>query len=465
MAYRNVKNSGGEVVVDLGSLNPKQKLFCQSRTRYTAYGGARGGGKTHVLRVKAFGGALTYPGIRILIVRKEYPELEQNIILPMRKMIPQEIATYNGSMRMMFFVNGSVIKFGHYGPNDDDEYQGVEYDWIFMEEATQFTERQFRTLGACLRGSTKLPRRMYLTCNPGGVGHMWVKRLFVTRQYRDGERAEDYSFVPATVDDNPQLIEASPEYKQMLDLLPEDVRAAWRYGDWDALAGTFFPEFRRETHVIKPFRRIPDEWKKYRAFDYGLDMFACLWIAQDFEGRSYVYREVQQSGLIVSDAAKLALDLTPPWEHIEFTLAPPDIWNRQKDSGKSMAELFAENGLGLVRASNNRVQGWMALKEMLKPMRNDEDRPGLLVTEDCAGLVEYLPAIQHDEKNPSDCATEPHDVTHICDACRYYAVTRTLGAELAQAVEPDDVAETTMDYDEAMTGGDMDSGYLTYGGG
>ena len=218
MGYQKFQNRGGAVRIDLGDLNPKQKLFCQSRSRYTAYGGARGGGKTHVLRIKAFGGALTYPGIRILIVRKEYPELEQNIILPMRKLIPPELAAYNGTMRMMFFANGSVIKFGHYGPNDDDEYQGVEYDWIFMEEATQFSERQFRTLGACLRGATKVPRRMYLTCNPGGIGHMWVKRLFVDREYRDGEKPEDYTFIPATVDDNPQLLEASPEYKQMLDL-------------------------------------------------------------------------------------------------------------------------------------------------------------------------------------------------------------------------------------------------------
>lgn len=464
MAYKNFKNSGGTVSVDLGDLNPKQKLFCQARTRYVAYGGARGGGKTHVLRVKAFGGALTYPGIRILIVRREYPELEQNIILPMRKMIPAELATYNGSMRMMFFANGSTIKFGHYGPGDDVEYQGLEFDWIFMEEATQFTETQFRTLGACLRGATKLPRRMYLTCNPGGIGHLWVKRLFVTRQYRDGERAEDYTFIPATVDDNPQLLEASPEYKQMLDLLPEDVRRAWRYGDWDALAGTFFPEFRRETHVIKPFYRIPAEWKKYRAFDYGLDMFACLWIAVDYDGRAYVYREVQQSGLIVSEAAKLALDLTPPTEHIECTIAPPDMWNRQKDSGKSMAELFAENGLGLLRASNNRIQGWMALKEMLKPMKNEQDRPGLLVTEDCVGLIENLPAIQHDEKNPSDCATEPHDITHCVDAIRYFAVTRTLGAERVEVPEEPEFEDAAVDYDEEMTGGDMTDDYMTYGG-
>jgi phage terminase large subunit len=457
-----IKSNNSSVNVDLGTLNPKQKLFCQSRTRYTAYGGARGGGKTHVLRVKAFGGALTYPGIRILIVRKEYPELEQNIILPMRKMVPQELASYNGSMRMMFFANGAMIKFGHYGPKDDEEYQGQEYDWIFMEEATQFTERQFRILGACLRGVNRIPKRMYLTCNPGGIGHLWVKRLFVDREYREGERDKDYSFIHATVEDNPQLMKASPEYVQMLDLMPEDVRRAWRYGDWDALSGTFFPEFRKETHVASSFVRVPAEWKKYRAFDYGLDMFACLWIAVDFEGRCYVYREVQMPNLIVSDAAKLALSLTPPHEQIMCTIAPPDMWNRQKDSGKSMAELFAENGLGLLKASNNRVQGWMSVKEMLKPMKSDTDKPGLLVTEDCRGLIRNLPVIQHDDKNPSDCATEPHDITHILDALRYFCVTRTLQPDIpsSQILYEDDDGT---DYDDAMTGGEMTEDYMMYG--
>lgn len=466
MAYGFKKARGDEntSVVNFGELNPKQKQFCQARTRYVAYGGARGGGKSHVLRIKAIGGALNYKGIRILIVRREYPELEQGLIIPMRKMIPAEVASYNGTMRMFTFINGSIIKFGHYGAGDDLEYQGLEYDWIFIDEATQFTESQFRTLGACLRGSTPLPRRMYLTCNPGGIGHAWVKRLFVDREYNKGENGDDYTFIQATIDDNPQLMEASPEYRQMLDMLPEDVRRAWRYGDWDALAGTYFPEFRKETHVIEPFYKIPAEWKKYRAFDYGLDMFACLWIAVDFDNRCYVYREVQQSGLIVSEAAKLALDLTPTGENIEFTIAPPDMWNRQKDSGKNMAEIFAQNGVGLVKASNNRIQGWMALKEMLKPLHGEKDKPGLLVTSECRGLIRNIMLIQHDEKSPNDCATEPHDITHICDAARYFAITRTLGAEYAPQTDEDEIDSGGTDYDEEMTGGEADAAYLSYGG-
>ena len=183
----------------------------------------------------------------------------------------------------------------------------------------------------------------------------------------------------------------------------------------------------------------------------------------DFEGRCYVYREVQQKGLIVSEAAALALSLTPQHEQVEFTIAPPDMWNRQKDSGKSMAELFAQNGVGLVKASNNRVQGWMAEKEMLRPMKSEKDKPGILVTNDCTGLIRNIMLIQHDSKNPSDCATEPHEITHINDALRYFCITRTLGAELVLRRD-DDYDTSITDYDDEMTGGDVSADYLAYGG-
>ena len=105
----------------------------------------------------------------------------------------------------------------------------------------------------------------------------------------------------------------------------------------------------------------------------------------------------------------------------------------------------------------------MALKEMLKPMLDENDKPGLLVTEDCRGLIENLPAIQHDEKNPSDCATEPHSITHICDAIRYFAVTRTLGAERTEDYEEPEFEDEAVDYDEEMTGGAMTEDYMAYG--
>lgn len=464
MANKSIPNSGGEIYLNLGDLNPKQKLFTQARTKYIAYGGARGGGKTHVARLKAIMGCIGYPGIRILFVRREYPELEQTVIIPMRKLIPPELAVYNGTMHMFTFINGSIIKFGHYGANDELEYQGQEYDWIFMDEATQFTEDQFLVLCACLRGANKIPKRIYLTCNPGGIGHFWVKRLFVTCDYKDDENPGDYTFIKATVKDNPQLMENNPDYIRQLEHQPPDRRAAWLDGDWDAMSGAFFPEVSKKRHVVPDFWKIPAEWRKYRAFDFGLDMFACLWIAVDYDGRGYVYRETNVENLTVSDAAKLMLDMTPPGELISATIAPPDMWSRTKESGKTMAQLFAENGVGLLKASNSRVQGWMALKENLKPLKNPEDRPGLLFCEGCKEIFDHISTIQHSEKDPNDCSTEPHYLTHNCDALRYFAVTRLLAADRPQVQEPPDLEDQHLtDYDEAMTGGEADDGYLNYG--
>jgi phage terminase large subunit len=465
---RPAKGAHGVIQLDFGTPNPKQKKFLSSTCRYTAYGGARGGGKSWAVRAKGSAGALNYPGIKILMLRRTYPELESTIISPLIEFLNtakldgkpagDKLFTYNATMRTLYFTNGSVIKFGHLqSPNAIHEYQGQEYDWIFMDEATHFTEWEFRTLAATLRGVNKIPKRFYLTCNPGGVGHLWVKRLFVERDYKPEEKPKDYVFIPATVEDNTVLMENSPDYIQMLDLLPDDIRAAHRYGDWDAMAGQFFPEFTRKTHVVKPFP-VPDEWPRYRAIDYGLDMFACLWVAVDFDGRAWVYREAQQSGLIVSDAAALMRSLTLPGERIQYTIAPPDLWSTQKDTGRTMAEVYAQNGVGLVKASNSRVQGWLTLKEYLKPGR--DGRPMLLVSEDCPCLIRNLPSLQHSEKNPSDCATEPHDITHICDAARYFVQFRTLGAIRPQARDEDDEDDERQDYDEAMCGGEPDDSYL-----
>ena len=152
-----------------------------------------------------------------------------------------------------------------------------------------------------------------------------------------------------------------------------------------------------------------------------------------------------------------------PEEQIQFTVAPPDMWSTQKDSGRTMAEIFTENGIGLVRASSQRIQGWMVVKEFLK-LRPD-GKPGMLFTTDCPRIIRDLPALQHDEKNPSDVAKEPHDITHSPDAIRYALIYRTMGARLEPVKPERDEDETVEDYDEYMTGGQAESGYLAYGGG
>lgn len=464
MARNSKAPKGGEATIKMGRPNSdKQEQFFASRVDYTCYGGARGGGKSWCTQRKSVGGCLEYPGIRMLIVRRTYEDLENSVINPILGLLPKEVAEYNQSKHFLQFANGSSIKFGNmesYGAATGGKYQGQEFDWIFMEEATQFTEHEFRGIDACRRGATPFPKRMYLTANPGGVGHQWVKRLFVSRDFLPDEDPDDYLFIKATVEDNKDLMKNSPNYVKQLDLLPEDIRMAHRYGDWDALSGGFFPEFTVRTHVVEPFP-IDPRWAKYRAFDYGLDCFACLWIAVDFEGRCYVYREFAEGKLIVSDAARAARAVTPIEERIEYTIAPPDMWSTQKDTGKTMAQVFIESGMPIIKANNSRVQGWMAVKELLKPMA--DGKPVLMVFNTCKGLIDDIMAIQHDEKNVSDCAKQPHDITHRPDALRYFCQMRTLPAEMVDEEEPEDWGRQKLtSYEDFMVGGEVDESYLNY---
>ena len=201
------KDKPGELKLDFGKATKKQQEFLKANTKYVAYGGARGGGKTHVARLKAVGLCLNYEGIKVLMVRVHYPELIANLIDPILAWVPSEMYSYNGTEHKMTFFNGSTIKFGHYDSKAaENEYQGVEYDVIFLEEATQLSERAFLFLASCCRGVNDFPKRIYLTCNPGGVGHIWVKRLFIDRRFindpNNPERSEnpkDYTTIRATV--------------------------------------------------------------------------------------------------------------------------------------------------------------------------------------------------------------------------------------------------------------------------
>ena len=461
MAAKKPKEQSKVINIDLGTPNsePQWKYFL-SKAKYTCYGGARGGGKSWSTQRKSILLALEYPGIKILIIRREYSDMENSIIDPILGLLPSTIYSYNKTEHRINFTNGSIIKFGNmpgYGAAVMGRYQGQEHDVLFLEEATQFLESEFRGLAAIVRGTNKFPKRIYLTCNPGGVGHFWVKRLFVDRKYKPGEDPKDYVFIPATVDDNVDLKNANPDYIAQLELLPPDIRKAHRYGDWNALSGVYFGEFSDGVHTCKPFP-IPKHWQKYRSMDYGLDMFFCLWVAIDENERCYVYRQYAQSDMVVSEAARVQLQLTPKDENIDFTIAPPDMWARNRESGKTQASLFAENGVGLLRADNNRLAGWAALKELFK-IRED-GKPGLIVFDTCSELIECVKSLQHDQNNTNDVAKKPHEITHGPDALRYFAQTRLLAAEQVLPEDEEEDEGGGMDYMSYVCGTGVSSSYI-----
>lgn len=456
---------------------PKQIRFFSSTKRYIAYGGARGGGKSWAARTKALLLAMDSDkqGIQILFLRRTLKELRENHLYPMQKMlnplISLGVVQYKDQTKEFIFPGGSRIVFGYCEAERDVlQYQGQAYDVIFIEEATQFTELQFTTLTESNRSSgmmaIQFSPRMYFTCNPGGVGHTWVKRLFIDRDYRNKEKAENYEFIQSLVYDNDYLMINNPEYVENLENLPEQRRKAMLYGDWDAFEGQYFDEFRRDIHIIDPFV-IPEHWRRYVTLDYGLDMLAAYWIALSPENVAYVYKERYQSNLIISEAAKAILE-TNNGEKIYQWLAPPDLWNRRQDTGKSAAQLFLENGINLIPSKNDRVQGWYCLKEWLKPVDSRDEQTGepiktaaMKITKNCVNLIRTLPQLQHDEKNPNDVANEPHELTHAPDALRGFAITYARPATI-----PEKPRKYNFDFEKPKPdnykGGEIDSSYMRW---
>lgn len=405
------------------SVTKKQKKFIDAKEGEVLFGGAAGGGKSYGQVVDALLFALRYPGSKQLILRRTFAELDKSLIRTALALYPRDIYTFNSSSHTGKFKNGSCIDFG-YCANESDvyQYQSAEYDCIRFDELTHFTEAQYIYLISRLRGANGFPKQIKSSTNPGGVGHTWVKSRFVDPSSPNtpflGDDGMERIFIPSLLDDNSFLTSKDPGYKRRLEALPEREKKALLYGDWNIFEGQYFTEFRQEKHVIAPFE-IPSSWRKYRTLDYGLDRLAVLWIAVAPDRRAYVYREYCESSLPISAAARAITERTPEGEDIYATLAPPDLFSRSQESGKSKASIFSEYGVNFTKTSNDRECGWLAIKELLCER---DGVCGLAIFSTCTELIKCLPALAVDKIRPTDCATEPHEITHAPDALRGFAI-------------------------------------------
>jgi phage terminase large subunit len=424
------------------SVTRKQMAFIRSTAFETLFGGAAGGGKSYAQLIDALVFALTYPRSRQLMLRRTFPELRRSLIQVSLDLYPADCGVYKESVHRWIFANESILEFGFCdSENDVTKYQSAEYDVIRFDELTHFTEFQFTYLLSRIRGVNGYPKQVKSSTNPGGIGHQWVKERYIDRLV-PGEESEGRLFLPARVTDNTFLMQSDPAYLHRLQMLDEKSRRALLNGEWDLFEGQYFPEFSRSLHV-QEIADIPVGWKRYLTIDYGLDMLAALWIALDETGTAWVYREVYESGLVISEAAQRIREAEASNEVIDQRLAPPDLFARRQETGRSAVEIFAEHGLYFDKAAGDRVQGWYALKEYLHPVRGiqGEQTARLKISPRCRNLIRTLPALQYDPNRPNDAAVQPHELTHAPDALRYF--TATVRADGTAAEES--MAEREMD--------------------
>ncbi|MBQ8358032.1 MAG: phage terminase large subunit [Clostridia bacterium] len=416
--------------------NPRQREFFLSTARHTAYGGARGGGKSYAMRRKLVLLAMRYPKLRLLLLRRTLQELRENHLLPLQSEL-LGYAEYKKEERTFLFPNGSRLTLG-YCDSDSDilQYQGAEYDVIGFEEATHFKEDWMIFISTSLRTTKKdFEPRIYYTCNPGGVGHAYIKRLFIDRRFREGENPDDYAFIPARVWDNRVLMEADPDYVKRLEALPEHKRRAHLDGDWNVYEGQVFEEFRCDpahfadrlhTHVIDPFTP-PEGWAIYRSFDFGYAKpFSVGWWAKDGDGR--LYRILELYGCALREA-NVGVRWTPEEIFREIRrierehpflrgrsirgVADPAIWDASR--GESIAETAERFGIYFEKGDNRRVAGWMQIHNRLA--FDGRGIPMLYVFNTCREFLRTVPTLQYSRIHPEDVDSDLED--HIADETRY----------------------------------------------
>ncbi len=415
-----------------------QSDFLASSEREVFYGGARGGGKSYAMLVDP----LRYcdkQHHRALLIRRTMPEL-RDLINHSQQLYSKAYpgAKWREQEKEWRFPSGARIEFG-YAENLTDalRYQGQSYTWIGIDELPQYpTPDIYNFLRSSLRSvDPEIPVYMRATGNPGNVGSLWVKEMFVdpceSNKRFDveiptpmGVKTISRKFIPAKLQDNPYLMQTD-DYYAMLASLPEVQKKQFLEGDWDAYESSSFPEFNRQIHVIEPFD-IPRNWMRFRAADWGYSSPACcLWFAVDYDNNLFVYRELYTKRNTADIFARKVLEMEDG-EYIRYGILDSSTWARRGDIGPSIAETMIQEGCRWRqsdRSPRSRIAGKV---EVHKRLRVDEDTgyPSMFIFSNCLNLIRTLPMLPVDKNNPEDVDTTADD--HAYDALRYGCMSRPI---------------------------------------
>lgn len=413
---------------------PKQAEFHETtrRTRRVLYGGQAGPGKSHALRWGLYRDCLMIPNLNCLLLRRTFKQLEQTHLGEMVREQGLIGGTYTSGDKVMRFPNGSLIRAGHCeNVGDEQDYLSTEYDRIAFDELVTF--EQGPALEIMSRARTSKPAVMaagdaqvWCGTNPGGRGALWVREFFIDHAVNKAAfpsyDPKRYAFVEATLDDNPYI---SPEYRRDLEDLPEMRKRQLLYGDWFAFDGQFFSEF-SPMREGKPWhvQAIPAVAgvELFASMDWGYASPGCvLWWACLPDGAYHIVREFKFKGLSVEAVGKAIHEISKGLGRIRKIACDPAMWQKTgAGRGESIAETLLRMRLPMQRADNDRFNGWMRVRELLRA--KDTTRPWLTIDPSCAYLQRTIPAQVQDRTDPEDIDTTGDD--HAADALRYGAMSR-----------------------------------------
>lgn len=447
------------------SLHARQGEAFQSEATELLYGGAAGGGKSHLMRVAAAVWCAAIPGLQVYLFRRIRDDLVKNH-MEGPKGFRAMLAGWDqcGFVKIVEdeirFSNGSKIYLCHCKDEKDIyKYQGAEIHVLLIDELTHFSQSMYRFLRNRVRMvgvkvadqyKSMFPR-ILCGANPGNVGHQWVKSTFVDRGEYEISRMEPSEggmlrqYIPARLEDNPSMTEDDPGYESRLEGLgSEALVKAMRWGDWDVVDGAFFDTLSRHRHAVKPFT-IPSSWSRFRSADWGsAKPFSVGWwaVASDTittacgktipRGAIVRYREwygcvegKPDTGLkLTAEEVGKGIKERDNGETMARSVIDPATF--AQDGGPSLASRIIKQGVSFQPADNKRIaqRGAMGGWDMMRHRINGDGdgHPMMFVFDTCRDWWRTVPVLQHDQKRPEDLDTTSED--HAADETRYACMSR-----------------------------------------
>jgi hypothetical protein len=431
-----------------------QTEFLAAWEQEVLYGGAAGGGKSYALLADPMR-YFDNPHFNGVLLRRTNDELRE-LIWKSHELYPKAYpkSKWSDKKSSWTFPKGGHLWFTYLERDEDvRRYQGQSFCWVGFDELTQYpTSFAWDYLRSRLR-TTKdsgLPLMQRGTTNPGGIGHGWVKRMFVdpapenttfnaqdidtgepmvypNGHAKEGQPLFQRRFIPAKVQDNPYLWDDG-QYEANLLSLPENQRRQLLDGDWGVAEGAAFPEFRKSLHVYsRGDIEIQPNWMKFRSCDFGYSArqaSAVHWYAMDpTYGTLYVYRELYVNQLTGQQLARRILDLEVG-ENISYGVLDSSVWAVRGQTGPSIAEEMINMGCRWRpsdRSAGSRVASKNRLHELLRvdPMTQ---RPGIMFSDACRQIIADLPVIPISKD--SDDIDQSYPTDHAYDSIRYGVQTR-----------------------------------------
>lgn len=442
------------------------------------YGGARGGGKTDGLLGHWLAHWRTYgTKARGVLFRRTYtPELEE-VIARTQEVFPKVGATYNAGQHTWTFPDGTILRLRHLD-NDIDaaNYLGHQYTWVAVDQAEQFPNPDpIDKLRGSMRSVHGVPCTLILTGNPGGPGHHWLKQRYIAparggftpiRYQPQPEMRPDLwceaVFIPAKLEDNPLLMSKDVQYADRLAASGgQALYKAWRFGDWDAIVGAVFAEWRADLHVI-PLRGqlrlpVPFGWRLAAGMDWGNRHPGC-WVLfaagpEAIIGVDELYfrgKDARDVGLAIGQRCR-------SWGMVEYIACDEQAWYATGTGAPTVAEevqmgIFEAYGTqgrhlapALIQATHGPGSRLTKLQVMRRYLAWTGDAKGtvqpwgmpkLRFTETCANVIRTIPALPFAPESQGRGGHAKDDVDTRAEDHPYDAVTAYLMSRPPEVAEP-----------------------------